>query len=424
MRNFRGAVLDLAGNFHRDRRGSIAMIFAFAFIPLVLIAGLAVDYAQVVRVHNTLNAAADSAVLAAVAKTSPGYAAANAMTDDGTIATAAAEASTLFNAETPTRTIYSISGVNTSAAKANGSISATLQYTAEVRTAFMRVAGIDTVTISGTSTATNGLVKFIDFYLLLDNSPSMGVAATPADIDTMVNNTGSARCAFACHDQSDPNNYYNLARQLGVTLRVDVLRTATQRLMTTAMQTAQVANEFAMAIYTFNMNLTTVAPLTFDLATAQAQAEAIDLMPIPYQNWNNDQITNLNLALTNINAAMPNPGTGSSESSRQEVMFFVSDGVADYAGARGRTIETLNPALCTAIKSRGIQIAVLYTTYLPLPTNQFYLDNVAPFVDTIGPTMQSCASPGLYFEVSPSDGISEAMQALFLRVVNQAHLTQ
>jgi hypothetical protein len=38
--------------------------------------------------------------------------------------------------------------------------------------------------------------------------------------------------------------------------------------------------------------------------------------------------------------------------------------------------------------------------------------------------MQSCASPGLYFEVSPSQGISQAMQALFLQVVQQAHLTQ
>ena len=147
-------------------------------------------------------------------------------------------------------------------------------------------------------------------------------------------------------------------------------------------------------------------------------------MPVPYQNWNDDQDTNLNLALTNINAALPAPGTGSSVSSRREVVPFVSDGVADYAGAGGRTMEPLNPALRSAITSRGIQIAVLYTTYLPLPTNCFYNVYIAPFVNNIGPTMQSCASPGLYFEVSPSDGISEAMRALFRRVVKQAHLTQ
>ena len=75
-------------------------------------------------------------------------------------------------------------------------------------------------------------------------------------------------------------------------------------------------------------------------------------------------------------------------------------------------------------KSMGIQIAVLYTTYLPLPTNAFYNSYVAPFDSNIGPIMQSCASPGLYFEVSPSQGISHAVQALFLQVVQQAHLTQ
>jgi hypothetical protein len=47
---------------------------------------------------------------------------------------------------------------------------------------------------------------YIDFYLLLDNSPSMGVGATPADVAKMVNNTPDA-CAFACHDTSpDPGH--------------------------------------------------------------------------------------------------------------------------------------------------------------------------------------------------------------------------
>jgi hypothetical protein len=36
--------------------------------------------------------------------------------------------------------------------------------------------------------------------------------------------------------------------------------------------------------------------------------------------------------------------------------------------------------------------------------------------------MQQCASPGLYFEVSPSQGIAEAMQALFQKAVGQARL--
>jgi hypothetical protein len=89
-----------------------------------------------------------------------------------------------------------------------------------------------------------------------------------------------------------------------------------------------------------------------------------------------------------------------------------------------RVIKPMDQALCTAIKNRGIRIAVLYTTYLPLPTNAFYNANVAPWSDLIAPAMQNCASPGSYFEVSPSQGVSQAMQALFYQVITHAHLTQ
>jgi hypothetical protein len=88
-----------------------------------------------------------------------------------------------------------------------------------------------------------------------------------------------------------------------------------------------------------------------------------------------------------------------------------------------RIIETIDPSQCQTLKSRGVKIAVLYTTYLPLPTNSFYNANVAPWSDTIGPSMASCASPGLYFEVSPTQGVDDAMNALFLKVVATARLS-
>lgn len=92
----------------------------------------------------------------------------------------------------------------------------------------------------------------------------------------------------------------------------------------------------------------------------------------------------------------------------------------------------INPALCTTLKTRGIQIAVLYTTYLALPTNDWYNSWIAPF--NLGPydpstnseialKMQSCASPGFYFEVSPTQGISQAMNMLFQKAVSAARIT-
>jgi regulator of sirC expression with transglutaminase-like and TPR domain len=42
----------------------------------------------------------------------------------------------------------------------------------------------------------------------------------------------------------------------------------------------------------------------------------------------------------------------------------------------------------------------------------------------IAQNMQSCASPGLYFEVSPTQGIADAMTALFQKAVQSARLTK
>src|SRR6202030_3362857 len=131
----------------------------------------------------------------------------------------------------------------------------------------------------------------------------------------------------------------------------------------------------------------------------------------------------------------------------QKYVFFVSDGVADESNAgclktmnnasfgniSPRCQSPINPALCTTIKNRGIKIAVLYTTYLALPTNSWYNTWIAPFnLGPYGPSpnsqialnMASCASPGLFFEVSPTQGISSAMNALFQKAVAEAHISQ
>ena len=96
-----------------------------------------------------------------------------------------------------------------------------------------------------------------------------------------------------------------------------------------------------------------------------------------------------------------------------------------------RCQSPINPALCTTIKNCGIKIAVLYTTYLALPTNDWYNTWIAPFnAGPFGPSpnsqiaqnMQACASDGLYFEVSPTQGISEAMNALFQKAIADARI--
>ena len=206
--------------------------------------------------------------------------------------------------------------------------------------------------------------------------------------------------------------------------------------MTTATSMETLTNQYRMAIYTFGTSATTagltnVVALTSNLSSAQSSIANIGLMTVNGQNQNSDQDTNYDSVIPAIGSAIPAPGPGT-QASPQKVLFFVSDGVADEANSNtcseqtvsGRCQEPINVALCTAIKNRGIMIAVLYTTYLPLPTNAWYNQYINPFAGDISPNMQACASPGLFFAVSPTQGISEAMTALFQNAVMTARLTK
>src|SRR6185437_6445780 len=98
-------------------------------------------------------------------------------------------------------------------------------------------------------------------------------------------------------------------------------------------------------------------------------------------------------AMSGTNAAMPNPGGGTSATgdSPQEVLFIVTDGVEDALVSGSRVQALMDTSWCTTVKNRGIRIAVLYTEYLPLPTNSWYNTYIAPFQPNIASNMQSCA---------------------------------
>jgi Flp pilus assembly protein TadG len=421
----------LITRLRRNDSGNVAAIFAIALLPMLSFVGAAIDYSIANRVRTKIQAAQDSAVLFAVSKMELSRTASQAQTD----------AANFFNAQlsgSGLSATLSLSIADTTQGRV-----ATSSFASPVSTIFMKMVGVATIDVKDSSTATVGNPMYLDFYLLLDNSPSMGVAATPADITTMVNHTPD-QCAFACHDLSNPNNYYNLAKSLGVTTRIDVVRQAVQQLTTTATSTASVPNQFRMAVYTFGAScssvaLTTVAPLSSSMSSTATSAAAIDLMTTPAQNYNNDQCTDFDGVLNSMNSAIPASGNGT-QSQPQKWLFYVSDGVADanypstctQPTTGGRCQEPLTVAQCTAIKNRGVNIAVLYTTYLALPTNDWYNTWIAPFnAGPYGPSpnskiaanMQTCASPGFYFEVSPTDGISDAMNALFQKAVQKSRLS-
>jgi Flp pilus assembly protein TadG len=425
--------------FRRDEGGAMAMTMGLAAIPLIFSVGAGIDYGTANMVKSKLDAAADAAALSAVDH--------NAIT--GTAALAQTTAQTTFNAQAANIANVTVGSVSATVTDSATGRTAVVNYTATKPNLFMGVFGTPTMTITGSSTSQAGLPTNINFYLLLDNSPSMNIAATSAGITTMVNATpAQGGCAFACHE-SDPAadnlgnpggvDNYTLANQLGVVTRMENLASATQSLMSTALA-AQGASgsQYEMAIYTFNdAGLNTIQSLTSNLANAETAAANINVLEVYSNNYltktnnNNDTDTNFETAMSQVNGIMPTPGLGTPNSTPREVLFVVSDGVDDEVSSScsqsldgNRCQQPFSTTWCTTVKNRGVLIAVLYTAYLPLPTNSWYNDWIAPFQNQISPNMESCASPGMFFSVTTDGDITAAMQTLFQQAVATARLTK
>jgi Flp pilus assembly protein TadG len=444
--------------FIRDRRGSSAMIFGLSLIPIFFLTGMAMDFTSAAQKRTRLNAAADAAALAAV---TPAM-----MIQSNSAALTAA--TNMFNAMAANITAASVNPPTITMSNAGLVRTVTVSYTATSTNTFPNVFALLTKTpettwpVAGSATATSYSAPNINFYLLLDNSPSMDIAATTDGITTMNNNTTqqSGGCALACHETNPTaadvagnpkvngqvEDNYALANSLGVVTRIELMAQATSALMTTAADTEAANNAtYQMAIYTFNgTGLSTVyapnnAP-SANLSAAGTAASGIDVLEVYSNNFltasnqNEDTDTNFETAMTAVNNLMPNPGTGATNSTPQEVLFIVSDGVDDEVLASGTTCskpltgtrcqQPFNTSMCTTVKNRGIMIAVLYTEYLPLPLNSWYNEWIAPFQSTIGSNIQSCASPGLYFEVTTDSDITAAMQSLFQLAIATARLSQ
>lgn len=443
---------DLIRRLLRHRGGNVAIIFALALVPIIFLCGMALDYASAIYRLQRLNAAADSAALAAVSPSLMNQSPGKAKKVAADVFTGQASAISGVTSVNPTVTLTQ-----------NGlARSATVSFTASSTNFFPSILRQTAWPLSGTATAGASSAANIDFYVMLDNSPSMAIAATTAGINTMLANTpqqeSGAGCAFACHE-SNPNSTdtpgnpagwdnYALAQSLGVVTRIQNMASATKALTSSATSlAAQSGAAFRMGVYSFNTSnlgttLTTVQSLTSNLTQAGTAAAGVDVLEVYTQNnvtssvYDFDTDTDFASALNSLNGTMGTPGTGASGSSPKGILFIVTDGVESKQTSTcnqpvlihngiTRCLQPVDTSLCATIKNRGINIAILYTQYYPLPTDAFYQNHVAPFQSSIGPNLQSCASPGLYFAVTTDDDITTAMNTMFTTAVQsvESHLS-
>jgi Flp pilus assembly protein TadG len=489
----------------RNRRGNVAMMYALVAPVLVFGGGAAIDYGRAAQIHTKLNAAADAAALAAL---TPAM-----LQQSSSVAQAASQS--MFKGLTEgipglTANVTQVTVTVTVGATAL-TRNVSVAYSSSVDTIFAQVLGKSALPVSGVSQASAQAPPNIDFYVLLDNSPSMALPSTQAGITQMEGLTSkqiTGGCAFACHQASTNANSdtegnpctdgttptlnapppstasgslycatkhgtqidnYALARKNGITLRLDELNSGISTLLQTASATATstvfaTPPKYRFSIYSMDslwqIGINQLMALTSSYTSGWASASANFGVMEMYSNNNNcansacssststpggDVGTNYDNSLGALSQSsyIPNPGNGTNQPSDtpQAVLFIVTDGVEDEQSGSRRLEQTINDLAgdpsaspygsasgtnwCTTIKNRGIKIAILYTDYLAVPANSWYVSHVEPYQSSIGTALQACASPGLFYDAGlDASNLGQDLAALFAAVTQSGHLTQ
>jgi Flp pilus assembly protein TadG len=215
-RRYATRLAKLISHFGRSNKANVAVIFAIACIPMLTAVGCAVDYSLAVRMRSKMQAAADAASVGSIGQSSPGYAAAQLMTGNGSVAAGVTDANNIFMGNLcgpqpggcTNVTGYSNLTVTPTVTKSGSTLTSVVTFTAQVPTTFLKVIGYQTLPISSTSTSSAAMSTYLDFYLMLDVSGSMGLPSTSGPNSEMTRLSGinpdnfvqyPTGCTLACH---------------------------------------------------------------------------------------------------------------------------------------------------------------------------------------------------------------------------------
>ena len=432
----------------RDQKANVLIIVGLAAPVIFGTAGFAVDYGYASYLKRSLDQAADASALAATSQSAAasggGYSNTSWLRTFG-VNTFTGNTSKLNISVTPTMTV-------TSKLDGSGGVIATTSYTYNVPTYFSSFLGIPTIPIAGTATATANPITYIDYYILVDISQSMGIGATQSDMNALYARTlaaGNEGCVFGCHVTAPGDKAINeqLAHNQSprITLRIDSAVAAIQNIIADAQAAAGTQKNIRIGLYTMSddpttggQQVNTISSPTSDYAGLTTKAAAITL-------GNNTSAgvgdSNFSPQVTKFNALVSANGTGLLSSSPKNYAFIITDALTDYAGSSctyGHCTSAFDPSNCTTLKLKAT-VGTIYTTYLPIYLNNNSTPNsngtynydgrytplAKPYIAQLAPNMQICATnTSLYYEASDGPAINAAMKALFASTLQTARLTQ
>ncbi len=438
----------------RDRKGSVAIIAALTFVAILVLIGGLIDFSLAASARTRLQDLADSSILTATTPAEMLNTAATAQSDANTAWAFATQNVTNVSALKATITV-----VDTATSSSGKNRTVNLTFTGQSATFFGALVGYNTIQVGGSASAARSTAPYINIYVLVDNSQSMGIGSTQADMINLYDVTLSKNndgCVFGCHvpltvPTKEPYSDEALAHGNNITLRIDSAKSA----ITTMINQAQSANESAFvkfALYTMggghsssSTTLVKIADPSNNYTSLLSSVSQIDLETASAQGVIGD--TDVEDALSALVAKLPTVnGAGDTAATPMNFIFVVTDGLDDFdtnksalpclnnAPSPGgyRCTQIVPVTNCTTAK-KSTNIGVIYTPYLPLYTNPHYTTQgyyssytslVVPYQNTISPALQACATnSSFFFTASDGPSIVTAMTQLFARAASYARLT-
>lgn len=438
--------------FGGDRSGAIALMFALS-IPLVLLfIGGAVDVSRAIAARSDIMGAADSAALAAAKAGAELRTSSNAQERNDWKQRARKIGEAYYASNIGKFPYITSSKPKFTLDVVDGSVAATVEFSARAKNMFLPLADIDLFNLAGRSTAMSNRPNYFAINFVIDNSVSMGIGVTAADQQLMMNSIG---CSIACHS----NDIYGArdtvasARASGANLRIDEVKRAVRSIIDGLVATQDFGDQFQFSIYTFSSFLETRIGGSSDTSALYA---AID--PIELASGNLKGGTNATYSLNQYASLATTGGDGSSSNNRKTFTILLTDGVQNSAtmtapNAQGlqdwlrdpnyvpygpsivptveQTVQGFDAAPCETVKSKSHEVMVVDIAYL-VPSIapdanewRFQFINTTLVPNNMEQYKACASSPSYVFDAATSSALAKATESIEQAVVeSRLRLTQ
>jgi Flp pilus assembly protein TadG len=397
-------------------------MFALCSLPLIGLAGAAIDYGRATDAQARLNTALDSALLSA-GRTAV-WAGADQVAADvirtqwqkAAAAVAGIDAADIVVSPTTLRGDRRY-------------VSAT--YTASLKTHVVTILGIRSIQIAGTAEVKLESPTYTDIHLVLDVSASMGLAATDAGRQKLAQLTlqiNGEECTFACHVKQAGQVKSNLeiAQTNGIQTRIEVVQSVTNSLLddVNAAQANTVfgAEVYRVGLYSFSgygVDLggarTLVSPVS-NTSLARSQVASLQL----------DNATAYKPMLSDMTGIIGRSYEGRTPDLRRKFMIVLTDG-HDY-GHNWDWSKTINPADCAALKQNGVGLYIFNTKWVadwgnwafdPILGYKQNMYGGGTVFQALGPKLKECSSgEGFYYEGTDAAEIAQNFRQIFKSIQN------